>query len=76
MQSANIVELYGAEALQKKDFLNDYYADAVHLRHDSVQNGLDMLESLQRFGLNYLTVDYYFALLTLSHTYSLNRDEI
>ena len=46
MQSANIVELYGAEALQRKDFLNDYYADAVQLRHDSVQNGLELLESL------------------------------
>eukprot|EP00354_Favella_ehrenbergii_P008656 CAMPEP_0170453130 /NCGR_PEP_ID=MMETSP0123-20130129/1808_1 /TAXON_ID=182087 /ORGANISM="Favella ehrenbergii, Strain Fehren 1" /LENGTH=36 /DNA_ID= /DNA_START= /DNA_END= /DNA_ORIENTATION= len=36
MQSAYLVELYGAEALQKKDFLNDFYADAVQLRHDSV----------------------------------------
>lgn len=46
MQSANIVELYGAEALQRKDFLNDYYTDAVQLRHDSVLNGLELLESL------------------------------
>jgi len=36
MQSAYLVELYGAEALKKKDFLNDFYADAVQLRHDSV----------------------------------------
>mmetsp|Transcript_8043 Transcript_8043/g.9631 ORF Transcript_8043/g.9631 Transcript_8043/m.9631 type:complete len:117 (-) Transcript_8043:748-1098(-) len=35
-----------------------------------------MVEALQRFGMNYLTVDYYFAILTLAHTYSLNREDL
>ena len=29
MQQANLVELYGGDALAKKDFLNDFYAEAV-----------------------------------------------
>lgn len=46
------------------------------MRHDSVINGLSRLESLQRFGMNYLTVDFYFATLVLAHTYSLNREDV
>lgn len=43
---AIFVELYGAEALSKRDFINDFYADAISLRHDSVLNGIARLESL------------------------------
>lgn len=36
---------------------------------------MSLVEILLKFGLNHLTVDYYFAILTLAHTFSLNREE-
>ena len=48
----------------------------VDQRNDSVANGLALVDALLAFGTNHLTVDYYFAILILMHTYSLNREEL
>jgi len=47
----------------------------VEHRHDSISTSVTLIDCLLRFGLNHLTVDYYFAILTLAHTFSLNREE-
>ena len=40
-----------------------------------MQKSLTLVESLLRFGLNHLSVNYYFAFLSLAQTYSLNRHD-
>jgi len=45
------------------------------MREEGVQTAVDFVEHLLRYGLNYMTVDYYFAVLTIVHTFSLNRED-
>lgn len=56
--------------------LNDFYAEVVELRHDSVVSSANTVECLLKFGLNHLTVDYYFSILTLAQTFSVNREDV
>lgn len=67
--------MYGLNALNQRDVLNDLYAQMISKRFDSVTTSCALIESLLRFGTNHLTVEYYFAILTLAHTFSLNRHE-
>ena len=61
--------------MSQRDILNDFYSTIITKRHDSITTACALVESLLRFGMNHLTVDYYFAILTLAHTFSLNRQE-
>lgn len=56
--------------------MNDFYAEVVELRHDSVVSSANTVECLLKFGLNHLTVDYYFSILTLAQTFSVNREDV
>ena len=77
LEQGSLLQLFGADALQQRDILNDFYAEVVESRLDSVQTSVSLVESLLRLGgLNHLTVDYYFAILTLAHSFSLNREEV
>ena len=71
-----LINLFGRQALEQRDILNEFYADIITLRHDSIQSGITLIEALLAFGTNHLTVDYYFAILVLMHTASLNRENI
>ena len=75
MLSAILIELYGRDAVTKRDCLNDFYSDAIGMREEGVQTAVDFVEHLLRYGLNYMTVDYYFSVLTIVHTFSLNRED-
>lgn len=75
IQLASFVALFGSDALQTKDVLNDFHAEVVSLRHDSVGAAASTVECLFKFGLNYLTVEYYFSILTLAQTFSVNRED-
>ena len=70
------MQLFGREALEQRDILNDFYTEVVEQRNESVATSCGLVESLLRFGMNHLTVNYYFAILTLVHTFSLHREEI
>ena len=74
-QASIFIELFGGSVLGRKDCLNDFYADAISMRHESVDTGMLMMETLLKFGKNFLSVNYYFAILVLAHTYCLNRGE-
>ena len=76
IQLATLVQLYGPNALNQRDILNDFYSTIILRRHDSISVASALVESLLRFGMNHLTVEYYFAILTLAHTFNLNRQEI
>ena len=72
---ASFVALFGKEALQTRDVLNDFHTEVVDLRHDSVAASSNTIECLLNFGLNHLTVNYYFSVLVAAQTFSVNRED-
>ena len=76
MQFVNLLKIFGKEGIQSRDVLNSLYTEVIEYRFDSAQKCFTLIDSLLKFGMNHLTVDYYFAFLTLAHTLCLNRSDV
>lgn len=75
IQYVNLLKIFGKDGVQSRDVLNSLYAELINHRFESAQKSFTLVDSLLKFGLNHLTVDYYFAFLTLAHTFCLNRHD-
>ena len=75
VQLINLLKIFGKEGIQSRDILNSLYTEVITYRFESAQKCFILVESLLKFGMNYLSVDYYFAFLSLAHTFCLNRHD-
>jgi len=69
------IRLFGNNPLGVREVINTLYSHVVGSRHIGTQHALDMISALLNFASNPLLVDYYFAFLSVAHTFSVNRCE-
>eukprot|EP00347_Sterkiella_histriomuscorum_P022054 403331848 len=72
----NIIKVFGPRALNQRSVLNTLYSHLLLLKDQSVQQSIDLVELLLKYGDNIMTLEYQFVFMVAICQFRLNREEL